>query len=131
VVRFFIGNVTYQVVPPSGEKKNHISTAFAVVVLEIDPPGYLNVPPAKATVLDGVPSLVSTKVNEVARLAVLLGVAKVIVALPFKVAVNTLPSSQSIVTAVPVLPRAVTPSENTPEKNTLESIESTVFALAF
>src|SRR6056300_1685799 len=123
--------LTYQVVPLSGEKKNQISVALASSVLLTDPPGYSNVPPAKATVLEAVASLVRINVKEVALLDVLLGVANVIVALPVSVAVNTLPSSQSIVTAVPVLPKAVTSSEKTPEKNTLESIESTVFALAF
>jgi hypothetical protein len=107
--------LTYQFVPPSGEKKNQMSVEFAVVVLSTEPPGYLNVPPANATVRLAVASLVRTNVNEVALLAVLLGVAKVIVALPFRVAVNTLPSSQSIVTAVPVLPIASTRSENTPD----------------
>jgi hypothetical protein len=62
---------------------------------------------------------------------VLLAEAKVNVQFPVRVAVNTLPSSQSIVTAVPVSPKAVTSSENAPEKNTLESIEITVAALAF
>ena len=66
-----------------------------------------------------------------ALLAVLLAEAKVNVQLPVRVAVNTLPSSQSIVMAVPVLPRAVTSSENAPAKNVLESIEITVAALAF
>jgi hypothetical protein len=103
--------VTYHVVPLSGEKKNQISVALASVVRLTEPPGYLNVPPAKATVLEAVPSLVSTKVNDVALFAVLLAEAKVNVQLPVRVAVNTLPSSQSIVTAAPVLPKAVTSSE--------------------
>lgn len=131
MVRFFIGIVTYQVVPLSGEKKNQISTALASVVRLTEPPGYLNVPPAKATVRAAVPSLVRTSVKDVPLFDVLLAEASVNVQLPVRVAVNTLPSSQSIVTAVPVSPRAVTSSENTPEKNTLESIEITVFALAF
>lgn len=113
--------VTYHVVPLSGEKKNQMSVALASVVRLTEPPGYLNVPPAKATVRPAVPSLVSTKVNEVALFDVLLGVAKVIVALPVKVAVNTLPLLQLMVTAVPVLPKAVTSSEKAPEKNWLES----------
>ncbi len=121
----------YHVVPLSGEKKNQMSVALAAVVRLTEPPGYLNVPPAKATVLEAVASLVRTKVNEVARLAVLLGVASVNVQLPVRVAVNTLPSLQLIVTAVPVLPRAVTSSENAPAKNWLESIEITVAALEF
>ena len=107
---------TYQVVPPSGEKKNHMSTSFAPVLREIDPPGYLKLPPAKVTVLLGVPSLVKISVNEVALFEVLAGVANVNVALPFNVAVNTFPLLQLIVLAVPVFPNAVTLSENTPEK---------------
>ena len=78
-----------------------------------------------------VPSLVRTNVNEVARFDVLFAEDSVNVQFPVRVAVNTLPSSQSIVLAVPVSPNAVTPSEKTPEKNTLESIEITVAALAF
>ena len=93
-----------------------MSVALAPVVRLIEPPGYLNAPPARATVREAVASLVSTKVNEVARLAVLLGTANVSVALPVNVAVNRLPSLQLIVLAVPVLPRAVTWSENAPEK---------------
>ena len=123
--------VTYHVVPLSGEKKNQMSVSLAPVERLTEPPGYWNVPPAKATVLEAVASLVSTKVNEVARLAVLLAEASVNVQLPVRVAVNTLPSSQSIVTAVPVLPIAVTSSENAPAKNVLESIEITVAALEF
>jgi hypothetical protein len=123
--------VTYQIVPPSGEKKNQISVTFAPVDLLTDPPGYLNVPPAKATVRLAVASFVRTRVNDVALFDVLLAEANVNVQLPVRVAVKTLPSSQSIVTAVPVLPIAVTSSENAPEKNTLESIEITVAALAF
>ena len=123
--------VTYQFVPPSGEKKNHTSTAFASVVRLTEPPGYKNVPPAKATVRLGVASLVKINVNDVALFDVLLAEASVKVQLPVRVAVNTLPSSQSIVTAVPVLPIAVTSSENAPAKNVLESIEITVAALAF
>ena len=92
-----------------------MSVAEAVVVRLTDPPGYLNVPPAKAKVRLGVPSLVRTNVNEVALLVIVLGVANVSVALPFSVAVKTFPSSQSIVLAVPVLPNAVTRSENTPD----------------
>ena len=100
--------LTYQFVPPSGEKKNHISVALASVVRVTEPPGYWIVPPEKATVLPGVASLVSTKVKDVARFAVPLAVAKVNVQFPVSVAVKTLPSLQSIVTAVPVLPSAVT-----------------------
>ena len=117
--------------PLSGEKKNQMSVALAVVVRLTEPPGYLKVPPAKATVLDGVASLVSTNVKDVALFDVLLAEANVNVQLPVRVAVNTLPSSQSIVTVVPVLPKAVTSSENAPAKNVLESIEITVAALAF
>jgi hypothetical protein len=108
-----------------------MSTSFAPVLREILPPGYLNVPPDRTTVLDAVPSLVRINVKDVALFAVLLAEAKVNVQLPVRVAVNTLPSSQSIVTAVPVLPIAVTSSENAPAKNVLESIEITVAALAF
>ena len=123
--------MTYHVVPLSGEKKNQMSVSLAPVERLTEPPGYLNVPPAKATVLDAVASLVSTKVKDVALFAVLLAEASVKVQFPVRVAVNTLPSSQSIVTAAPVLPIAVTSSENAPAKNVLESIEITVAALAF
>jgi len=103
-------------VPLSGEKKNHISTACAVVVRAIAPPGYLKVPPAKANVLEAVVSLVKIKVNEVALFEAELGVAKVKVALPFRVAVNTFPKLALSVIAVPVLPSTTTLSENVPEK---------------
>jgi len=85
-----------------------MSTSFAPVLREILPPGYLNVPPDKATVRLAVPSLVRTNVKDVALFDVPLGVASVNVQLPVRVAVNTLPSLQSIVTEVPVLPMAVT-----------------------
>lgn len=117
MVKFFIGIVTYHVVPLSGEKKNHISTACAVVVRDKDPPGYLKVPPAKANVLEGVVSLVKTNVKDVALFDVELGVAKVKVAFPLRVAVNTLPKLALSVIAVPVLPKATTLSEKVPEKN--------------
>ena len=107
--------------PLSGEKKNQMSVALASVVRLTEPPGYLKVPPAKATVRLAVASLVSTKVNEVALFAVLFGVARVNVQLPVSVAVNTLPLLHVIVLAVPVLPNAVTSSEKAPEKNVLES----------
>ena len=68
-----------------------MSTAFASVVLLIDPPGYLKVPPESTTVLPAVASLVKINVNEVALLAVLFGVDRVNVQLPVSVAVNTLP----------------------------------------
>jgi hypothetical protein len=68
-----------------------MSTAFASVVLLIDPPGYLKVPPESTTVLPAVASLVKINVNEVALLAVLFGVARVNVQLPVNVAVTTLP----------------------------------------
>ena len=113
--------MTYHVVPPSGEKKKYMSVAFAVVVRLMDPPGYLNVPPANATVRPGVASLVRTNVNEVALLAVLFGVDKVKVQFPVSVAVTTLPVLQFIVWAVPVLPKAFTSSEKAPEKKLLES----------
>ena len=53
-------------VPPSGVKKNHTSTALAVVVLdkEAAPPGNLNDPPAHDTVRLGVASFVKIKVND-------------------------------------------------------------------
>tara|TARA_R110000751_G_scaffold299462_1_gene410562 strand:- start:46 stop:363 length:318 start_codon:yes stop_codon:yes gene_type:complete len=104
-----------------GEKKNQISTAFASVVLLIDPPGYLNVPPDKTTVREAVASLVNIKVNEVALFAVVFGVDRVNVQLPVSVAVTTLPVLQFIVLAVPVLPNAFTSSEKAPEKKLLES----------
>ena len=67
-----------------------MSVAEAVVVrLGTDPPAYLNVPPAKAKVRLGVPSLVRINVNEVALLVTVLGVANVSVAFPFNVAVKT------------------------------------------
>ena len=87
----------------------------------MDPPGYLNVPPAKATVRPAVPSLVRTNVKDVALFDVLFGVARVNVQLPVSVAVNTLPLLHVIVLAVPVLPKAVTSSEKAPEKKVLES----------
>ena len=105
----------------SGEKKNQISTAFASVVLLIDPPGYLKVPPESTTVLPAVPSLVKINVNEVALLAVLFGVDRVNVQFPVSVAVTTLPVLQFIVLAVPVAPKAFTSSEKAPEKKLLES----------
>ena len=98
-----------------------MSTAFASVVLLIDPPGYLKVPPESTTVLPAVASLVKINVNEVALLAVLFGVDRVNVQLPVSVAVTTLPVLQFIVLAVPVLPSAFTSSEKAPEKNELES----------
>lgn len=120
--------LTYHVVPPSGEKKNQTSVAFASVVRLIVPFGYLKVPPAKATVRPAVASLVRIRVNEVALLDVLFTVSKVIVQLPVKVAVNTLPLLQSTLIAVPVFPRAVTLSENVPAKNWLESNAMTELA---
>ena len=107
--------------PLSGEKKNQISVALASVVRLTEPPGYLKVPPAKATVRLAVASLVSTKVNEVALLAVVFGVDRVNVQLPVSVAVTTVPVLQFIVLAVPVLPNAFTSSEKAPEKKLLES----------
>ena len=89
--------LTYQVVPLSGEKKNQMSVALASSVLVIDPPGYLKVPPASATVLDAVPSFVRTKVNDVALLESGLGVANVNVQLPVRVAVYTVPVLQLMV----------------------------------
>ena len=77
--------------PPSGVKKNQISIAFAPVVREIDPPGYLKLPPAKATVRLGVPSLVKIKVKLLALLEFAFGLLNVSVALPFNVAVTTCP----------------------------------------
>jgi len=61
-----MGMEPYQVVPPFGVKKNQISVAFAVVVLEsaAAPPGNKNVPPAQATVLPAVASFVKISVNE-------------------------------------------------------------------
>ena len=115
------GRVTYHVVPLSGEKKKYMSVALASVVRLIDPPGYLKVPPANATVRPAVASLVSTKVNDVALLPVLLAVDRVNVQFPVRVAVTTFPKLQSIVLAVPVLPNAFTSSEKAPEKKVLES----------
>ena len=116
MVRFFAGIVTYQVVPPSGEKKNQMSVALASSVLLIVPPGYLNVPPDKTTVLDAVPSLVRIRVNDVALFESEFGVANVNVQLPVKVAVYTVPVLQLIVWAVPVSPITSTLSENAPAK---------------
>ena len=98
-----------------------MSVAFASVVRLTEPPGYLKVPPAKATVRLAVPSLVRTNVKEVALLAVVFGVDRVNVQFPVSVAVTTLPVLQFIVLAVPVLPSAFTSSENAPEKKLLES----------
>ena len=97
MVKSAIGMLTYQVVPLSGEKKNQMSVALASSVLVIDPPGYLNVPPASATVLDAVPSFVRTKVNDVALFESELGVANVNVQLPVRVAVYTVPVLQLMV----------------------------------
>ena len=97
MVRFLAGIVTYQVVPLSGEKKNHISTALASSVRLIVPPGYLKVPPDKTTVLDAVASFVRIKVNDVALLESGLGVANVNVQLPVRVAVYTVPVLQLMV----------------------------------
>lgn len=80
------------------------------------PPGYLNVPPDKTTVLDAVPSFVRIRVNEVALFESELGVASVNVQLPVRVAVYTVPVLQLIVWAVPVFPIATTLSENAPAK---------------
>ena len=106
----------YQVVPPSGEKKNHISVAFASVVRLTEPPGNSTVPPEKATVRLGVASLVRINVNDVALFEVLFALAKVNVQLPVNVAVKTCPEFALIVTAVPVFPSALTVSENRPLK---------------
>ena len=86
-------------------------------------------PPAKATVRPGVASLVSSNVKEVPRLDTPFGVANVKVQLPFKVAVNTLASLQSMVIALPVLPSATTLSEKVPAKNWLESKNITELAV--
>ena len=96
------------VVPAFGVKKNQISTALAVVVRVTEPPGYLNVPPEKATVLPGVASFVKISTKEEAPVAT--GYRKVIVVLPLSVAVKTPPLVTSRLMAVPVLPRAVTVS---------------------
>lgn len=74
-----------------------MSTSLAPVLLLIDPPGYLNVPPAKTTVLEAVASFVSTSVNDVALFESGLGVANVNVQLPVKVAVYTVPALQLMV----------------------------------
>ena len=81
--------LAYHVVPPSGEKKNQISVAFASVVRLTDPFGNSTVPPAKATVRLGVASLVRINVNDVALLELLFAPAKVNVQFPVNVAVNT------------------------------------------
>ena len=65
-------------------------------------------PPAKASVLEGVASLVRIKVNADAPLDT--GYRKVIVALSVRVAVNTPPLTTSKFIAVPVLPKATTVS---------------------
>jgi len=90
------------VVPESGVKKNQTSIALAVVVRVIVPPGLLNVPPENATVLPGVASFVRTRTNDDTA----PGFETVRVALPFKVAVNSVPRERSIVAAVSVLPIA-------------------------
>ena len=101
----------YHVVPPSVVKNTQMSTAFAVVVRDSAdaPPGNLNEPPAQATVLPAVPSFGNIKVMEVEEPEP-TGEDNVIVALPVRVAVNTLPFVQVSVRAVPVLPAATTVS---------------------
>ena len=118
--------MTYHVVPLSGEKKNQMSVSLAPVERLTEPPGYWNVPPAKATVLEAVASLVRISVNDVALLEIPLGVAKVKVQFPVRVAVNTLPSSQSMVCDVPVLPITDTRSENTPDIKLVVTLNSPV-----
>ena len=108
--------LTYHVVPPSGLKKNHMSTALAVVVRDTEPPAYLNVPPASVTVRLAVASLVRISVNDVPREATLLDADKVNVQLPVSVAVYTVPLVHARATEVLVLPIALTLSENTPVK---------------
>ena len=76
---------------PSGFKKNQISIAFAPVVREIEPPAYLKLPPANATVRLGVPSFVKIKVKLLVRLEFEFGLLSVRVVLSFKVAVNSWP----------------------------------------
>jgi hypothetical protein len=107
---FFIEMLPYHVVPPSGVKKTQMSVALAVVVREREaaPPGNLNVPPAQAIVRLAVASFVSISVSDEEPVAI--GAERVIVALPVKVAVNTLPLVQVNVRAVPVLPAATTVS---------------------
>jgi hypothetical protein len=82
-----------------------MSMAFAVVVLDkvAAPPGNLNEPPAKATVLPAVASLVKMSVNEDAPVAT--GKRSVMVALPVSVAEKTPPDTTSRFIAVPVLPK--------------------------
>ena len=100
----------YHVVPPFGVKKTQMSVALAVVVRarEAEPLGNRKVPPAQATVLDGVASFVSISVNEDEPVAI--GEARVNVQLPVSVAVKTLALVQVIVVAVPELPSATTVS---------------------
>jgi len=81
--------LAYQVVPPSGEKKNQISVAFASVVRLTEPPGNSTVPPEKATVRLGVASLVRINVNDDALLELLFEPDNVKVQLPVSVAVKT------------------------------------------
>ena len=90
--------------PELGVKKNQTSTALAVEVLLMVPFGALNVPPeyANATVLPGVASFVKTSTKDDTPPAFVI----VNVALPFNVAVNTVPADKSMVAAVPVLPIA-------------------------
>jgi len=85
-------------------KKNQTSVALAVVVRVTEPPAALNEPPeyANDTVLPPVPSFKSTRIKDDTAPALVI----VSVALPFKVAVNTVPRDRSIVAAVPVLPIA-------------------------
>jgi hypothetical protein len=101
----------YHVVPPFVVKKTQTSVAFAVVVRDRDaaPPGKTKLPPAQATVLPAVPSFVKIKVREVDDPDA-TGEDSVMVALPVRVAVKTLPLVQVSVRAVPVLPAATTVS---------------------
>lgn len=115
VARAFMGIETYQVVPPSGLKKNQMSIALAVVVRASAPLGNLNVPPDSATDRPAVPSFVRISVKDVAREAVPFGLANVNVQLPVSVDVNTVPLVAVMVADVPELPRSETRSEKIPE----------------
>ena len=103
----------YHVVPLFGVKNTQMSTALAVVVRPSDaaPPGKRNVPPAHATVLLAVASLVKMSVKDEPRFELALEFVNVKVQLPVSVAEKTLPCRRSMLMAVPVLPNATTLSE--------------------
>lgn len=118
--------LTYQVVPLSGDIKNQMSVALASVVRLTEPPGYLNVPPVSATVLLAVASFVKIRMKDDVRLETPFSPETVNVTLSVNVAVKTWAVDASSVFAVPVLPRALTLSENMPVKKLAVTLNSPV-----